>query len=45
MEELNDDDDINPKIRVDELVRIADHGPVLFRVMKIVGTTLELEKL
>jgi hypothetical protein len=43
--ELNDDTAVTPKIKLDELVRISDHGTALFRVMKMDGSILELEKI
>lgn len=43
--ELNDDPQVNPKIKLDEWVQIVGHGPAMFRVMVIKNNTLELEKL
>jgi len=43
--ELNDHPQVSPKIKLDEIVRISDHGQALFRVMKLDGNVLELEVL
>jgi len=43
--ELNDDPSVNPKIKLDEMVRIEFHGSAIYRVMKIQGVVLELEKI
>jgi hypothetical protein len=45
VEELNDDRSVSPKIKLDELVQIQDHGSAMYRVMKLDGMILELEKL
>jgi hypothetical protein len=43
--EVNDDVIVEPKLRVDELIQIYGHGRALFRITKMQGMTLELEKL
>lgn len=43
--EINDDPRVSPKIRLDELVQIAHHGLAMYRVMRLDGETIELEKL
>lgn len=42
--DLNDDASVSPKIRLDELVKIEGHGEALYRIMKIQGVVLEMEK-
>lgn len=42
--ELNDDPAVNPKFKLDELVRIEYHGSPMYRIMEIKGQSLLLEK-
>lgn len=43
--EVNDDPRVHPKLRLDELIQIKDHGLAMYRIMKLNGMTIELEKL
>jgi hypothetical protein len=43
--EVNDDERVLPKFRLDELVQIVGHGLPAYRIMRMDGMTLELEKL
>lgn len=43
--EVNDDARVQPKFRLDELVQIVGHGLCTYRIMRMDGMTLELEKL
>jgi hypothetical protein len=43
--EVNDDDRVLPKFRLDELVQIVGHGLPAYRIMRMDGMTMELEKL
>jgi hypothetical protein len=42
---VNDDVMVEPKLRVEELIQIYGHGRALYRITKMQGMTLELEKL
>lgn len=43
--EINDDPRVDPKFRLDELVQIVGRGLATYRIMKMSGMTMELEKL
>lgn len=44
-QELNDDPAVNPKFKLDELVRIEYHGSSMYRIMEMKGQQLVLEKI
>lgn len=44
MPEVNDDANVQPKFRLDEIVRITDHGAATFKITKMDGMSMTLEK-
>lgn len=43
--EINDDMRVDPPFKLDELVQIVGRGLPTYRIMKMRGMTMELEKL
>jgi hypothetical protein len=43
--DINDDSRVDPPFRLDELVQIKGRGLAMYRIMKMQGMTMELEKL
>lgn len=43
--EVNDDVRVSPKLRLDELIQISHHGLALYRILKLDGMQILIEKI